>query len=311
MQTLTTLAKISDRIDMLSKNCVDRKVPVHDIRFDSLNTVRIAGQPYRMRHMAQQGFSFRLNVPLYYLRRCPIDVQAYNLNHWIEKERNEELFVRFDGDDVRAVFTERYVPVDNFEVLEKLDSLGYSPDTEVQCSVDQDFMMLSIPDGKKTFTINGNKMTPGISISNSEVGIASLAISAFFLRLICTNGLISEEKESQKYKHISRRILDEFPEVLSKVSYHLAEQKEKFKLSLESHVADPLSTMTSFNRQFQLSKEEQEAVTWAWPFEAGETMFQIVNTYTKASQYENLPSASVNKLQKTGGNILNMVGGVN
>ncbi len=307
MQQMTTLAKAADRIDDLSATCYDRTVPVKEISFESLETIRIADESFKMRHMAQLGFSFRLGIPLFYLKKCPHEVQAYNMNHWIAKEKNEQLFVRFDGEEVRAVFTQRYIPVDNFEVIEKLDSLGYGPDTEVQCSVDPDFMMLSIPDGKKSFTVNGDKMTPGLTISNSEVGIASLSLSAFILRLICTNGLISTEEEMQKYKHTSRRILDEFPEILGKVSYHLTEHKDKFKLSLKSPVTDPLSTIENFNRQFQLGKVEQDAVTWAWPQEAGDTMFHVVNTYTRASQHKELPAESSYKLQKTGGTILAML----
>jgi len=48
---------------------------------------------------------------------------------------------------------------------------------------------LSIIDGKKTFDINGDRFRPGLSISNSEVGLSSLSIAAFVLRLICTNRL--------------------------------------------------------------------------------------------------------------------------
>ena len=66
------------------------------------------------------------------------------------------------------------LPVDNFEVMERLDSLGYGPDTEVQCHLDPEFMSLEIPDGNKAFDINGDRFKPGISISNSEVGLASL-----------------------------------------------------------------------------------------------------------------------------------------
>jgi len=48
---------------------------------------------------------------------------------------------------------------------------------------------LSIIDGKKAFDINGDRFRPGLSISNSEVGLSSLPIAAFVLRLICTNRL--------------------------------------------------------------------------------------------------------------------------
>jgi len=113
------------------------------------------------------------------------------------------------------------VPVDNFEALERLDSCGYKPETKVQCSLDHEFMSLSIPDGERSFDINGDKFTPGITIFNSEVGLASLSISAFILRLICTNGLISKTQESNSYRHVSTKILSEFPQVLEKVSYEL------------------------------------------------------------------------------------------
>lgn len=306
MQKLTTLGEVSDRIDALSRNCVDRMIPVDEITFDNLNTIRIANEPFTLRDMAQLSFAYRLAIPLQYLKRCPPEVQKYNLDHWITKEKNEELLFRFDGNDVRVVFTPRYTPVDNFEILERLDSLGYGPDTEVQCSVDNEFMMLNIPEGK-AFTVNGDKMRPGLSLSNSEVGIAALSISAFILRLVCTNGMISSTHVAEKYKHISRKILDEFPDVLGRVSLELASQKNRFLVSLNSKVANPETTLKNFNRQFALGKAEQEAVEWAWPQEAGDTMFHIVNTYTRAAQFEALPSESAYTLQKTGGNILAMV----
>jgi hypothetical protein len=241
------------------------------------------------------------------MRRCHPDLQAYNLNHWIKKEKNEQLFIRFDGDDVRAIFTPRYKPVDNFEVLERLDSMGYVAETEVQCHLDKDFMLLSIPDGNKSFSINGDNMIPGVSISNSEVGLASLSISAFILRLVCTNGMISKTAVSASYRHISTKILSEFPDVIEKVSYELGKQRNQLKLSLNSSVDDPLLTLESFNRQFQLDKKQREAVDWAWPQESGNTLFNVINTYTRASQFEGLPAESSYRLQKVGGEILGLL----
>ena len=217
------------------------------------------------------------------MRKCPPEIQSVNLNYWIEHEKNEQLFFRMDGQDVRAIFTPKYKPVDNFEICERLDSLGYGSDTQVQCSLDPEFMSLSILDGKKSFEINGDKFRPGISISNSEVGLASLSIAAFLLRLVCTNGMVSKTEISASYRHVSTKILDEFPAVMDKVSYELAAQKHKIGLSMESPVDDPLKTIESFNRQFNLNQSQKEAVEWAWPSEMGDTMFAVVNTYTRAS----------------------------
>jgi hypothetical protein len=88
----------------------------------------------------------------------------------------------------------------------------------------------------------------------------------------------------------------------------LGKQKHQFKLSMESHVDDPLKTIESFNRQFQLKESERKAVVeFAWPYEMGDTMFNIVNTYTRASQAPELSAESSYQLQRVGGNILGML----
>jgi hypothetical protein len=310
MQQETTLEKVYDRVDAMSANCIDHNVDVDEISFDSLDLLRIGGEPHPVRTVAQRAISNRLGIPYQYLKKCPEDIQAGNLNYWIDHEKNDQLFFRFDGEnqsDVRAIFTTKYVPVDNFEVLFKLDSMGYKPETKVQCSLDPEFMLLSIPDGKKAFDINGDKYTPGISISNSEVGLASLSIAAFILRLICTNGLISKTQESSSYRHVSTKILEEFPNVLEKVSAELGNKRDQFKISMDSVVDNPDSSMESFNRQFQLNNIEKEAVEWGWCHDVGETMFHVIQAYTKGAQFNNLSAESSFKLQKTGGNILAMV----
>jgi len=304
---LTTLGKVADRVDSMSKNCLDRMVPVKNISFDGLKVVKIDNQPYELKPVAQRSMCNRLGTPYQYLRKCPPEIQAVNMNYWIEKEKKAELFLRFDGESVRGIFTEKYKPVDNFEVIERLDSLGYGPDTQVQCHLDGEFMSLSIPDGAKTFSVNGDRITPGITISNSEVGLASLSISAFFLRLVCTNGMISKTEVSASYRHVSTRILEEFPGVLERVSMELGAKKSQFLMSLETPVDHPVATLESFNRQFLLGKDERKAVEWGWGLEAGETMFHIVNAYTRASRFEGLTAEASHRLQTVGGNILGML----
>lgn len=160
---MTTLSKVSDIVDQMSVNNHDKFINVRDISFDSLETVKIGSEAHYLRPIAQQSISNRLGIPITYLKKCEPEIQAYNMNHWIEKEKNNELFFRFDGEDVRAIFTKMYRPVDNFEVCERLDSLGFGPETKVQASLDQAFLQLNIPDAHKTFSVNGDKLTPGNS----------------------------------------------------------------------------------------------------------------------------------------------------
>ena len=99
--------------------------------------------------------AWRLLVSFQSLKRCYPESQPLNLNQWIYHEKNDQLPSRFDGMYVRAIFTLRHIPANNFEVMEKLDSLGYGSDTQIQCSLHPEFMSLSILDEGKSFEING------------------------------------------------------------------------------------------------------------------------------------------------------------
>jgi hypothetical protein len=307
MKGMTTLGNVWHQVDALSRYCNDQLISTPDIVFDDLQTVRLAGEPYPLRPTAQRLIANRLSIPIQYLQRCPRELQAYNLNHWIRQEKNSELFFRFDDDKVRAIFTPRYRPMDNVEVLERLEGLGFRADTRVQCCLDAEFMSLSIPDASKTFDLGNDRITPGISVCNSEVGLSSLRVAAFFLRLVCTNGLIAKTKVAVAYRHVSRKILDDFPQVFAHVAQQQLRQQDQFRLSLESQVDDPLATMKAFHRQFQLTEREQEAVSWGWMWEPGHTMYHVVNAYTRAAMYNGLSASSSYRLQAVGGQILAMV----
>lgn len=309
LPNLVTFEKVREKVESLSMGNFDDFIPVNDISFDSLNVVRIAGQPYPMRPIAQQLMCNRLQTPIQYIRRCPVELQSENLNTWIRRERNSELFFRFNGEsEIRAIFTERYKICDNTDVVERLDSLGYSPDTPVKLHIDDEFLSLSIPDGGKTFKVDGDSVTPGISINNSEVGLASLSIASFFLRLVCTNGMISQSEFSASYRHVSMKVLDEFPERLKNVSQNLLNQSNLFTFSVNSRVEYPENTMKSFNRQFMLNDLEQKAVEWGYGFEPGNRIYDLINAYTKGAQFPSITSAESRvKLEKTGGSILSMV----
>jgi len=240
MSNMTTLGNVFNRVHEMSQHHHDKFIEVKEISFESLETISISDELHRLKPIAQMSISNRLGIPFHYLRKCPSDIQRLNLNHWLQYERNEELFFRFNGDDVRAIFTPRYIPTDNIEVLDKLKSLDYPFDTRVQSSIDDEFMMINIPDGRQSFTINGERMTPGISVSNSEVGLASLSIAAFVLRLVCTNGMISKTEVSASYRHISGKILSELPKVLTDVSSELGKKKD--------HSGCPLRAKSSIRR---------------------------------------------------------------
>ena len=234
MRTTTTLESVINRVHEQSASHYDEIVPVNDMSFDSLEQMNIAGKSFGVLPSAQRLLANRLRVPFSYLARCPQELQAENLNYWIEREaRNRQaLFCRFAGNDVRAVFTERYTAIDHMEVLTKMLEYGFSAETEIQLSLDAAMMLLKVPEYARAFHLaEKDKIVPGISIANSEVGILALSIEAFYYRLVCTNGMIAKTAVDARYKHISRKVMDEFPMILEGVISQSRHGQDRFMIS--------------------------------------------------------------------------------
>ena len=155
--------------------------------------------------------------------------------------------------------------------------------------------------------VGADKIIPGISIANSEVGILALSIEAFYYRLICTNGLIAKTDVDARYKHISRKVMDEFPDILRGVISQSHRGRDRFQISTQTPVNNPESTIDTFARQFQITQEEAQIVKQAYYLEQGATMFHIINAFTRAAQNKSLSASGAYRLERAGGHILGMV----
>ncbi|RJR53576.1 MAG: DUF932 domain-containing protein, partial [Desulfobacteraceae bacterium] len=269
MRNIDRFENVISKIHEASANHFDETLPLGDMQFHSLTRMSIAGKDVQVLPSAQRLFANRLRIPHSYLVRCPGDLQAENLNHWLrqEQERRETLFCRFDGNSLRAVFTDRYTALDHMQVLSRMLEYGFNPDTEVHYSLDQEILVLKVPDFRRLFAFGGDKIVPGISIANSEVGLLAFSIEAYFYRLVCSNGMIAATKVASKFRHVSQKALEEFPHILSQVVYESEHSQRRLEISTQTRLDNPLSTIGAFNRQFMLTKRETEAVSIAWEAE--------------------------------------------
>ena len=125
--TTTTLGNLIEQVETMSAGNFDETVSLNEIEFGSLNEMWVSGVGVEVLPQAQRLLANRLRVPFTYLERCPAELQAQNLNYWLEQERKERntFFCRFNGEhQVRAVFTDRYTAIDNREILARMPSLG-------------------------------------------------------------------------------------------------------------------------------------------------------------------------------------------
>jgi hypothetical protein len=309
MRTINSFESVITKVHAMSESYFDETIPITDMLFHSLTRMRISGKEVEVLPSAQRLFANRLRVPHSYLLRCPGDLQAENLNHWLkeEREKRETLFCRFDGSKLRAVFTDRYCALDHTQILSRMMEYGFSSETEVHYSLDQEILVLKVPDFSRTFGFGGDKIVPGISIANSEVGILAFSIEAYFYRLVCSNGLIAKSTVASKFRHISSKALEEFPHILRQVVYESEHSQRRLEISTQTRLDNPLVTIGSFNRQFNMTKTEAEAVQHAWEAEQGFTMFHVINAYTRAAHEGDLTAEESYKLERIGGVILSLV----
>jgi len=119
--------------------------------------------------------------------------------------------------------------------------------------------------------------------------------------------MIAKTAVDARYKHISRKIMDEFPLVLQGVVRQARHGEDRFMISTRTPVDNPESTITSFARQFQISQQETEIVKQAFYLEQGATMFHVIQAFTRAAQDPSLSASDAYRMERAGGTILSMV----
>ncbi len=267
MKKTATFEEVVQTVHDVSKDHYDETVRVKDMEFENADWMTIGGNRFQVLPSAQRLFANRLRVPHSYLMRCPAELQKDNLQYWLDREarKRETLFCRFDRDRLRAVFTERYTVLDHMEVLTKMLEYGFESAAEVQFSLDKEIMVLKVPEYGRTFELSEkDRIVPGISIANSEVGVLALSIEAFYFRLVCTNGLIAKTATDARYKHISRKVMDAFPMILEGVIRQSHRGHERFRISMQSPVDNPERSIEAFARQFLIPQEQAQIIQQAF-----------------------------------------------
>ena len=135
------------------------------------------------------------------------DVTVNRLLH--EKEGDKRLIRTLDG-KARALLSSSYNPdLDNWDVygaaVQALLASGLSPDDVVSSEVTDTRLYLKVvsPRLKGDVTV-GDAVQAGFVLCNSEVGVGSLSIRQFVLRLVCRNGAVVDD--TVRLRHVGKRL---------------------------------------------------------------------------------------------------------
>ncbi len=285
----------------------DRVVPASGIRMDDTGKIVIQGESHPLQDHVLTLLGPKLGIPAAYLRHCPPELRAINVNHWMERLGDRNLFVRMDGHAVRAVLSARYVPVSNLELVRHA-TRTIPPETGAFVTLSETRLVCQVLlKEHRQLMAPGDEVLGGITLANSEVGFASLEVAQFLHRLVCSNGLIVRVAgESLRRIHLKNRVslVNEVFAALSSVVEGLPRSLESMRNAREVALPDPSSTLDALPRRYGLSEDEHSAVRAAWQEEQGDTLYHLINALTGAARNEMLSTESALRLQTLAGDLL-------
>ena len=151
----------------------------------------------------------RLKIPGRYYRRMreeAPDLLADNVNHWMTNSGENRMVRTLDG-DARAFLSDRFRPMDNFDLAEAVLPILLEGDgmRVESCEITPRRMYLKVVNERVQGEVKkGDVVQAGVAISNSEIGSGALSISPLLFRLVCLNGMISTDQSLRKF-HTGRR----------------------------------------------------------------------------------------------------------
>ena len=158
--------------------------------------------------VAHRQIGATLGIPAKYYDKMRSDnpeLLSANVNSWFQLTPQTRMVRTLDG-TARAFLSDRYRRIDNAEIAEAvLPIIADIKDARVEsCEVTDQRMYIKVVNPRlQTEVTPGDIVQSGILITNSEVGMGSMAIQPLVYRLVCTNGMVVNDAATRRY-HIGR-----------------------------------------------------------------------------------------------------------
>ena len=262
-------------------------------------TAEAALQPHALGQLAG-----RLGIPANYLLRCEPELRANNVNRWL-RDQQGEVMLRMDGEEVRAVLSTRYRPVDNLDLV-RMVSKQVSKETQIRFEMTATHFEMQVVSRHGE---NGNDpLFGGVHIGNSEVGVACISISGLIFRVICLNGLIMGSGNHKiSRRHIGNSAsLNDIGGQVNRLIHAGHSAVERFKGTRAVHITDPAKVFERIVEHHDLSKDQHAAISYAYTVEPGLTLYHAINAVTRAGNSATLALEPRRQLQEVGGRMLEM-----
>jgi hypothetical protein len=203
---------------------------------------------YGVSNLARRQLADKLKIPFAYFERMRTEQPALldrNLNTWLQTDGDRRMIRTLDG-QVRAVLSDRYRRLDNFDLAENvlpiLQRLEGARFESVELTETRMYLKVVTPRVEVEIA-PGDVVQAGIVITNSEVGCGTLSVQPLVYRLVCRNGLIASDHALRK-THVGRALQKEDDPVTVFRDDTLAADDKAFFLKVRDVVEAAVSEAT-------------------------------------------------------------------
>ncbi|MCL2590904.1 MAG: DUF945 domain-containing protein [Betaproteobacteria bacterium] len=210
---LIELAQELDRCQHAKKDMIVPSSLIHH-ETDTAGTTAIVVEEtdglarYGITNLARRQLAEKLKIPFQYFERMRSEQPRLlddNVNTWLREDSDNRMLRTLDG-NVRAVLSDRYRLLDNFDLAEHVLPIFGSLDEGkiASCELTETRMYLKFILPTLKYEMEpGDLVQAGVVVSNSEVGMGTLSVQPLLYRLVCSNGLIVPDHSLRK-THIGR-----------------------------------------------------------------------------------------------------------
>lgn len=220
----------------------------------------------------------------------------YHLDEFASTNGDKEWWVRSKDGKCRAFMSDRYGIYDNDFISDILyENFGNRNVDVVGQSFSDSYMNCRIRLLDSYYNAGTKQkddpLYMGIHITNSEIGLSSISMSLVVYRLVCTNGLIREEKSQiLRQKHIGNGIesRDEIAERLT-LAFEYAEKNgrgmmEEFSETQHETIEMPMENIQYLSRSRGYSQKFTESVEQNFLEEKNNTRYGLINAFTASAR---------------------------
>ena len=207
MQTNITLQDLATELQRREATKRDLKCPSPLMQMNEGNLV-INNERFELTQVGRKQLAQRVGIPVPYFERMwktsqhkLIDLQV---NYWLNTEPATLTVRTLDG-KARAILGSAYLPIDHYDLV----NVAFPNLQELNMQVtaltltENKFYLQAVTSKLEGEVKPGDVVQGGICISNSEIGLGSVALEEFYMRLVCVNGMVM--KDFFRCKHVTRR----------------------------------------------------------------------------------------------------------